>query len=857
MTVVLGALQKFFEEATNPVIFTGAGVSARAGLPSWKALVTQLAETLRQVDPLTCQQMLECVSDGNYTTAIDYFNITKKLVEGEKLKILKGQFKNYDAKLISDIGSLPFRACITTNFDRSILDAIAISGQTTAIDYKYGDASFRQAQWEDSLFVARIHGAAEFPESVILSDSQFEVLLKDDVYKDLLRDCFVNRNVLFMGFSFYDPAIKYVFTEIDKRFGPATPGRHMALLPEDISSEFLVKANRLNIEVVKYCAGNYHEALWVGIESFKKLKNVVKISASAAIRSPFDSTKHYLAACYSRAKNQDNSIALRHVVIEGIVSAMLQESSPGSLTRSDILEKIRLQLGIKGKDAEVILNKATKSLIDEGLCIKQSGSRASGVRYAWKGEPAEESMLDASINALCRSFVERAFLEEKWTVSDAVIAKISLLFNHLIKRRGWDLGAAFASGRAPENISIESVVVECNLRLVAFDQERLLRVLKNMLFHPTVNESKLLGELGRVSFAMELAFHAPERTLLHKIVLPRAIYFDANVLLPALIPGHPFSQVYKEAIKSLREAAASAAVKISLNVCAGYLNEVISHRNLAINYYNEAGADFSMIARSDALYNGVTNVNVFVGAYANWVNQNSEIDFLKFLAEHAPYRNETSLKTWLSNQGFTVVPSIKSSRYSEYYAALERCYAGSISAGKRPILIEHDAIQLAILREELDRGDRSLFVTSDRGLQNIVSELKGLSVSEAIIGHIGLIQLIEVMLGGISEGAGLTELLWSSKISNRTQAVRSHLVSLSLSQYDDGIAMTMPEIIERFSELATSELERAGADLDSEDPKRRVQAFKTLGSLEERYMKNMYEAARKLEQRLQVDIKSK
>lgn len=226
---------------------------------------------------------------------------------------------------------------------------------------------------------------------------------------------------------------------------------------------------------------------------------------------------------------------------------------------------------------------------------------------------------------------------------------------------------------------------------------------------------------------------------------------------------------------------------------------------------------------------------------------------MKFLAQHAPYRDEAALRVWLVKQGFTIVPARKGARFPDYYAALERSYAGPLSAGKRPILIEHDAVQLAILREELERGDRSLFVTSDRGLQNIVSELKGLSVSEAIIGHVGLVQLIEIMLGGISEGAGLTELLWSSRISNSTQALRSHLVSLGLARYDDGIAMTMPEIIEQFSELASSELERAGADLDSHDPKRRVQAFRTLGALEESYMKNMYEAARKLEKRLNGD----
>ncbi|MCV4275144.1 SIR2 family protein [Pseudomonas capsici] len=851
MSVVSNGLQQFFGSAAYPIIFTGAGISVRAGLPTWKGLIVQLAEQLRQADSLTCQQMLQCVEDGDYTTAIDYFNISKKMVEGDKLKILKAQLSAFDAKAISAVGQLPFKACITTNFDRSILDAIAIARQTTAVDYKYGDASFRQAQWEDSLFVARIHGAAEFPASIVLSDSQFENLLKDDIYKDFLRDCFVNRNVLFMGFSFYDPAIKYIFNEIDKRFGAATPGRHMALLPEDISSDFLSKASRLNIDILKYDSANHHEALWEGIKSFNKLKSSAATSPAPTVKTPFDATKHYLAACYSRAKTQDSSTALRHVIIEGIVSAMLQEATPGSITRRDILEKVRLQLGLKGRDAEAILNKATRSLIEDGLCVKQKGSNGSGIRYAWKGEPVQESMLDASISTLCRSFVDRAYLEEKWAVPEPVIAKMVTLFNHLIKRRGWDLGAAFASGRAPENISLDAALAECNLRLVTFDQQRVLQILTNMFFHPTAEESKLLGELGRVSFAMELAFHAPERTLIHKMVLPRDIYFDANVLLPALVPGHPFSQVYKEAIKSLKEAASSAAVKVNLNVCSGYLNEVISHRNLAITYHDAAGADFGKIARSDALYNGVSNLNVFVGAYANWVDQHGEVDFLKYLAEHAPYRDEPTLRTFLIKQGFTVIPAKKVARYPEYYAALEKSYADPLSAGKRPILIEHDSIQLAILREELERGDRSLFVTSDRKLQSIVSELQELSVSEAIVGHVGLVQLIEIMLGGISEGAGLTELLWSSRISNDTQAVRSHLVSLGLSRYDDGIAMTMPQIIEQFSELASSELERAGADLDSHDPKRRVQAFRTLGTLEENYMKSMHEAALKLEGRLQ------
>ena len=308
-TVIVEALKEFFDNATYPILFTGAGVSARAGLPTWKVLIEQLAGGLRGTDPLIAQVMIECLETDDYTRAVDHFKLSRKMLDGDKLKLLARIFSNYDITPILPIAELPFRGCLTTNFDRSILDAIANKKNKTARDYKFGDLSFKQAQWEEGLFTARIHGSVEMPETMVLSEAQFNALLKDEEYDNLLRSCFLHRNVLFVGFSFYDPAVRHVFEELNRRFGTASPGRHMALLPSDASPEFIQKATHLNVKAVKYDPANKHAALWDGINEFISDKQALTSPSLVSKRTPLESTKRYLAACYARAKMQDSSTA--------------------------------------------------------------------------------------------------------------------------------------------------------------------------------------------------------------------------------------------------------------------------------------------------------------------------------------------------------------------------------------------------------------------------------------------------------------------------------------------------------------------------------------------------------------------
>ncbi|QDS14318.1 SIR2 family protein [Xanthomonas arboricola] len=842
------SLEKFFKSADYPIIFTGAGVSVRAGLPTWKTLIEKMAAAMQAHDPMISQIMLQCVRDGEFTKAVDYFNLTSKMLDGDKLSLLRILLKEYDSNKISPIARLPFRACVTTNFDKSIHDAIAVERKRAAIDYKYGDSSFKQAQWEDGLFVARIHGAAEVPASMILSEAHFSKILADENYQHFLRTCFVHRNVLFLGFSFYDPAIRSVFEEIDRQFGPATPGRHMVLLPESSSVEFLQKANRLNIEVVKYSEADSHKELWQAVDNFNR--SDLKVHADSHASRPLGPAKRFLAACFARAKTRDRSRALKEAITEGIVSAMLQEAAPGAISRMDLLEKIRTNLGLKKSESEVFVDSAIRSLIEADLCRKMKSGQA--IKFSWQGDKSDEDSLEFAIGKLSKSLEQRAFLQEKWRFEERLSNALPEMFSQLVRTRGWDLGASFAAGKVPDPVSVESAIGQHVLPLSAFDRERLLRVFLIMLQNPTEEEARILGELGRVSFALEMAFQAPQSTLLHNAILPHRIFFDASVLLPALVEGHPFSRVYSEAIDRLKNAAASAAVDMRLAVCTVYLNEMISHRRAAEAIRQEYGNDFEKMARMDALYHGPTNTNVYIGAYANYAHNNESISFDAYLKKYAPYQSELDLKKWLQGRGFEVVEAPKTSRYSDLYGKLEIEYANSLANGKKkPLLIEHDAIQIARIESEIARGDRVLFVTADRQLREFVSKIGLTNVADGMISNVGLVQFIELVIGGNYDGAGMTELLWNTRISDKAMAVRSYFTNVALQMYDDGMAMAMPDIVESYSDQSVQEMARQGFDLDSEEPKGRAKAFQKLGTLEASYFKGMSQAVEKIRKRLE------
>src|SRR5690606_1411010 len=89
------------------------------------------------------------------------------------------------------------------------------------------EGRLRKASFLDRQFLARVHGSVEYPEDMVICSRHYDELEKDNYYQDFLYDLFSRKQVLFIGFSFLDPAILSVLSLVKSRLGSLTEGDHM------------------------------------------------------------------------------------------------------------------------------------------------------------------------------------------------------------------------------------------------------------------------------------------------------------------------------------------------------------------------------------------------------------------------------------------------------------------------------------------------------------------------------------------------------------------------------------------------------------------------------------------------------
>lgn len=838
MTNLTEALDRFFKSSPDPVLFAGAGVSARAGIPTWPTLLERLKEWIRSRDALTANQMAEYIHEKDLITAADYFFLSRRVTDGERLKAIVSQLGKYDHKKIVDLVQLPFNSYVTTNFDRCLLDAYSAAHSKSLLDFKYGDMSFKQAQWCTEPFAVRIHGGIEMPTAIVLKTEHFEQVDIDLDYQDLLGQFFTRKNMLFVGCSFTDPAVRAVFECINKRYGPTPPGLHLALIPEDVDHDFITRLSRLNIETIRYSPENYHQAVWDAFAEFNESKASTS-SAPAIIStntvSPLASAKRYLASCYARIRLGGRLHPLREAVVEGMVSSLIQASLPKAVTEKEISKSIHEELALSLSEATELVDAAIARLADEKLCRRHNDNGTK--RVVWCGEKDDVNALDAAIASLTNNIVDRAVVQEGLRPLQELKKAVDDFLRELVLQRGWDLGAAFASNSSPEGVDIGKFLYQFCAFLSHVEIEALKRVCVSMFTAPTEAEDKILAELGRASFALEMVIRSPRGVLFHSTVLPQKIYLDANVLMPALTQGHAYYEIYRKTIKRLREATIKAGGNAQIIAYQGFLNEIVSHRRLAIQQAEVLGDSFREDIVREALFYGTTNMNVFVGAYANSAQSEKELEFQDFLKRFAPYTNENELAKWLHTHGIIVQTDaqMRTSEYAGISFELQKLYSGPLSAGKLIGLIEHDAVQLSSLMTDHQNGLRSIFVTADKRLTGMVCKgsQKYKFLSELMISNVGLTQMIDLLVGDNGDTRGLTNMLWSAKTSSKTEEVRKYLVSLALREYDEALAMEMPKVIEKISDNVVAEAERLGLEIDSDKPDDRRKLFQIIGTFED------------------------
>lgn len=786
-------------------LFAGAGVGVLAGLPDWQSYMEALAAVAGSYEPETASLMRARMKAVLYPEAAHYYKTCALIPNNEKFTRIAEPFRKYDSSKLRCLANLPFEAIITTNCEKSLHDAWVSENRRLPFCAELGDGTLTAALFRHEFYLARIHGRVELPESMVLDTDDYVRLQRDDAYIDLLKDLFTRRSCLFVGFSFLDPAIRAVLETVKAKMG-AFPQMHHALLPATATG-LAERMAPFNIQVMYYDGADNHKVLWEAVDRVANELTDVSTAGAGRPTVPINTAKRFIAACYARAQMGKEVLPLTSVVLQGILLSLLDENGKNSAT---LAKQIREYLPLGEKEAEDLVSGILPSLLERDYCVEVKGKvclpRKSG------------KLFDTSpVQDLAGAVANRLYVRYRYKLPAEHMAALLQVIEEVIVLRGWDLGASFAGANLDPDTDVLPTIAEAikrNLpRAWLHRQEQIADAVFDLFRRPEPHEEKILADLGRIAFGVELVTQAG-RSALYALSLPEDVFLDTNVVLPLIVAGHPYHRTYAAAIRKLREASSKSGVEARVLVTDSFLNELVSNRRIAMDLVRELYLEDEERLRRHILFFGADRVNVFVGAYASHVakGQDVRLPFDDFLDSVAPYANEREAEEFLEAQGMAVVSSQPrtpkdQTALNQISTKLEAAYdakaATNASYYKPIILIKHEARQLALLAASREAGRRSYLVTADKKLRAIVAEEAFTGLRDALMSHMGFVQLIDLLVGIGVEPSSLARVFWSVRAIDEEGVLRNYILDLALKKYDAALLLDMGEVLDRTIREAT------------------------------------------------------
>lgn len=202
------------------VIFAGAGTSADAGIPLWNNLVNQLASVLPEDvrksvgdDNLQLSEIYREVSDDK-----DYYDGIEKTL----LKNAKSPNAIHDAILALNPCHI-----ITTNYDTLFEDAALRNNRQYHVVAIDTDLPRNHGE----KLIVKMHGDLKHHNIILTENDYFDYARKFPLIRSFVISQFVSKVILFVGFSFNDPNLKFILREIKSELG--NDMQHVYLLTGD------------------------------------------------------------------------------------------------------------------------------------------------------------------------------------------------------------------------------------------------------------------------------------------------------------------------------------------------------------------------------------------------------------------------------------------------------------------------------------------------------------------------------------------------------------------------------------------------------------------------------------------------
>ena len=193
----------------NAAVFAGAGLSRASGFVTWKELLRPMAEDIGlNIDDetdLTLVAQYIRNEDGNRG------NINDKLIES----FTRDSQLNDNVEIIT---RMPISTYWTTNYDQLIEEGLEKASRKAAI--KKSSSQLSSTNCGVDAVVYKMHGDAEFPSEAVLTKDDYDQYKKTHpFFRNLLMADLLSKTFLFIGFSFDDPNLNFVISELRLQLG--------------------------------------------------------------------------------------------------------------------------------------------------------------------------------------------------------------------------------------------------------------------------------------------------------------------------------------------------------------------------------------------------------------------------------------------------------------------------------------------------------------------------------------------------------------------------------------------------------------------------------------------------------------
>ena len=193
--------------------FAGAGLSASAGFVDWKGLLAPFADELD----------LDIAREGEHLVRFAQYSMNHKM----------GNRAHLNDALISAFPSMTspsenheilveaiFKTFWTTNYDKLIEKALENEGKNA--DVKHTDNQLPITKPKRDAVVYKMHGDADHPNEAVLTRDDYEAYGRNHKgFINALIGDLTNKTFLFLGFSFADPNLDQVLSQLRLQYQTA------------------------------------------------------------------------------------------------------------------------------------------------------------------------------------------------------------------------------------------------------------------------------------------------------------------------------------------------------------------------------------------------------------------------------------------------------------------------------------------------------------------------------------------------------------------------------------------------------------------------------------------------------------